>query len=61
MAKFKQLTISGTTTKVVVNMDMVVFMRPFDSFTDVRFSDQHSIEVAESVNDILQAETLTNA
>jgi hypothetical protein len=61
MAKFKRLTLYGTTDEVIVNMDRVLFMRPFDRYAAIHFSDEHSITVVESVNDILQAEPLPNA
>ena len=61
MAIFKQLTLHGTTDKVIINMDLVLFMRPYDRYSAIYFSDQHGITVAESVDDILQAEPLTDA
>ena len=61
MAKFKQLIMDDTTDKVIVNLDLVLFMRPFGRYTAIHFSDQHSITVTGSVNDILQAEPLPNA
>jgi hypothetical protein len=61
MAKFKQLTIHGTSDKVIINLDRVLFIRPYDRYAGVYFTDRHSITVAESVNDILQAKTLPNA
>jgi hypothetical protein len=61
MAKFKRLTLHGTTDKVVVNLDLVLFVRPFERYSAIFFAEQHSMVVAESVNDILQAESLPNA
>jgi hypothetical protein len=61
MAKFKRLTLHGTADKVMVNMDLVLFVRPFERYSAIFFSEQHSMVVAESVNDILQAESLPNA
>jgi hypothetical protein len=58
MAKFKQLTEYGTKDKVTINLDRVVFIR---ASSDIHFSHQHRIEVTESVNDIMQAQPLTNA
>jgi hypothetical protein len=61
MAKFKRLILYGTTDKVVVNLDLVLFVRPFEHYSAIFFSEQHSMVVVESVNDILQADPLTSA
>jgi hypothetical protein len=61
MAKFKKLTEHGTEAKLTVNMDRILFIRSHDRSSHIYFSEQHSIEVAESVKDIMRAEPLPHA
>ena len=56
MAVFKQLMRHGakTTTGIIVNLDQIRTILPYDGYTIIEFSEVHRLFVAETLAEIQQ-------